>query len=180
MTEETSEDLFARLLERARTDKTPRQFLTPAQLDAAEARLKLRLPPLLRRFYIEIGSGFGPGNGGLLAPPSALLPGRLFPLCDWGSGIQSALDVVSADAQIIRIDPNMPKADVPARVPPALHFDRADAVKAACWIESPSLERWLTDWLDGQPLFYAAYRSANPEDDEDDSEDEDGDDLAGE
>jgi hypothetical protein len=174
MTEETSEDLFARLRERARAEKTPRLTLTPAQLDAAEARLKLRLPPLLRRFYIEIGPGFGPGDQGLLSPPSALLPGRLFPLCDWGSGIQSALDVVSPDARIVRLDPNMPKADVPARVPAALHFDRADAVKTAAWTESPSLTQWLTDWLDGVPLFYAAYRGANDEDDDLDDGEEDG------
>ena len=172
MTEEPSQDLFARLQESARTEKTPRQTFTPALLDAAEARLKLRMPPLLRRFYLELGSGFGPGDGGLLSPPSALLPGRLYPLCDWGSGIQSAFDVLSPDAQIIRIDPNMPKSDVPARVPPALHFDRAAEVKAACWIESPSLAQWLTDWLDGQPLFYAAYRGADPEEDEDEYEDD--------
>ncbi len=168
-----TEDLFTRLQERAQAGKTPRQTLTPAQLDAAEARLKLRLPPLLRRFYIEIGSGFGPGDAGLLPPPSALLPGRMYPLCDWGSGIQSAWDPESLDAQIIRIDPNMPKADVPARVPAALHFDRADAVKAAAWTESSSFEQWLTDWLDGQPLFYAAYRGAEKDDDEDMDDEED-------
>ena len=173
MTEEPSQDLFTRLQERAQADKTPRQALTPAQLDAAEARLKLRLPPLLRRFYIEIGPGFGPGDAGLLPPPSALLPGRLYPLCDWGSGIQSALDAVSPDAQIIRIDPNMPKSDVPARVPLALHFDRADAVKAACWTESPSLAQWLSDWLGGQPLFYAAYRGADTEEDDEDEYEDD-------
>lgn len=172
MTEIMTEDLFTRLLERARTAKAPQQTLTPAQLDIAETRLKLRLPPLLRRFYIEIGSGFGPGDAGLLGPPSALLPGRLYPLCDWGSGIQSALDVVSPDAQIIRIDPNMPKSDVPARVPLALHFDRADAVKAASWTEAPSLAQWLTDWLDGVPLFYAAYRGADAGNEEDEDEDE--------
>ena len=173
MTEETFEDLFARLRERAQAEKTPRQAVTPAQLDAAEERLKLRLPALLTQIYTEIGSGFGPGDGGLLSPPSALLPGRLLPLCDWGSGIQSALDVVRPDAQIIRIDPNMPKSDVPARVPPALHFDRAAAVKSACWTESPSLAQWLSDWLDGQPLFYAAYRGADTEEeDEDESEDD--------
>lgn len=167
-----TEDLFTRLQERAQAEKTPRRTLTPTQLDTAEARLKLRLPPLLRRFYIEIGSGSGPGDAGLLPPPSALLPGRMYPLCDWGSSIQSALDAVSPDAQIIRLDPNMPKADVPARVPAALHFDRAAEVKAAAWTESPSLEQWLTDWLDGQPLFYAAYRGADTEDDDDESEDE--------
>ncbi len=173
MTENLTEELSARLRERAQAEKTPRQTLTPAQITAAEERLKLRLPTLLLQIYSEIGPGFGPGDGGLLPPPSALLPGRLYPLCDWGSGIQSAWDAVSPNAQIVRLDPNMPKADVPARVPPALHFDRADAVKAACWTESPSLTQWLTDWLDGQPLFYAAYRGADTEDEEDEYEDED-------
>ncbi len=167
-----TEELFTRLQERAHAEKTPRQTLTPAQLDAAEARLKLRLPPLLRRLYTELGSGFGPGDDGLRSLPSALLPGRLFPLCDWGGGILSAFDVVSPDAPIVRIDPNMPKSDVPARVPSALHFQRAAEVKAACWTESPSLAQWLTDWLDGQPLFYTAYRGADTEDDEDEYEDD--------
>ena len=162
-----------RLRERARAEKAAgRKTATPADIDAAEARLTLRLPALLRDIYTEIASsGFGPGDAGLRPPASALLPGRLYPLCDWGSGIQSALDLTTPDAPVIRIDPNMPKADVPARVPPALHFDRAAAVKSACWIESPSLEQWLTDWLDGQPLFYAAYRGADAEEDDDEEED---------
>lgn len=166
------EELFARLRERAQTEKTPRQTLTPAQIEAAEERLTLRLPALLSQIYSEIGSGFGPGDGGLLPPPPALLPSRLYPLCEWGNGIRSALDAASPDAQVIRIDPNMPKADVPARVPPALHFARAAEVKQACWTESSSLAQWLTDWLDGQPLFYAAYRGADTEDDGDEYEDE--------
>ena len=175
-----TDELFARLRERAAGEKTPRQVFTAAQIEAAqmeaaEKRLTLRLPELLQRIYAEIGPGFGPGDSGLLAPPAALTPGRLYPLCDWGSGIQSALDILSPDAQIIRIDPNMPKADVSARVPPALHFDRAGEVKAACWVESPSLTQWLGDWLDGQPLFYAAYRGANDTDgEEEDGEEEDG------
>ena len=168
--------LVERLRERAQADPPGRQrAATPAEVDAAEARLKLRLPALLRQIYLEIGGSFGPGDAGLRPLVSALLPGRLYPLCDWGSGILSALDCTKPDAPVIRIDPNMPKADVPARVPPALHFDRAAEVKTACWVESPSLEQWLTDWLDGQPLFYAAYRGADDEaDDELDDEEEDG------
>ncbi len=84
-------------------------------------------------------------------------------------------------AAVIRVDPNMPKADVSVRIPPALHFDRAAAVKPACWVESPSFEQWLMDWLDGQPLFYAAYRGAeNGDDDEDMDEEEDGEEVEGE
>ena len=165
------------LIERLREKAPGRQTATPAQIEAAEAQLKQRLPELLREVYIEVGSGgFGPGDAGLFPLASALLPGRLYPLCDWGSGILSALDCTKPEAPVIRIDPNMPKADVPVRVPEALHFDRAAEVKSACWVESPSLAQWLTDWLDGQPLFYAAYRGAGNEDDDMDDEEEDGED----
>ncbi len=162
------------LIERLKEKAPGRQTATPAQMEAAEARLNLRLPDLLRAGYAEIGSGFGPGDDGLRPLASALLPGRLYPLCDWGSGILSALDCTKPEAPVIRVDPNMPKADVPVRVPEALHFDRAAEVKPACWVESPSLTQWFTDWLDGQPLFYAAYRGAGDEDDDMDDEEEDG------
>lgn len=143
--------------------------------------MKHRLPPLLRRIYTELGPGVGPGDSGLLSLPSALLPGRLYPLCDWGSGIQSALDIVSPDAPVIRIDPNMPKNDVPMRIPAALQFDRAAEAKPACWTEAQTLADWLTAWLDGVPLFYAAYRGADAEsDEEDDGDDEDDEGDAGE
>ncbi len=169
--------LMERLREQASSNKAPGQKpALPAEIDAAESRLTIRLPDLLRRIYAEIsGGGFGPGDAGLRPLASALLPGRLYPLCEWGSGILSALDCTSPDTPVIRIDPNMPKADVPARVPSAMHFDRAAAIKQACWVESPSFAQWLTDWLDGQPLFYAAYRGANNEDADDiDDEEEDG------
>ena len=166
------------VLERLR-EKAPRPKPVPAsEIDAAEARLKLPLPALLRQVYAEIGSGSGPGDAGLLPLPSALLPGRLLPLCDWGGGIQSALDCADPAAPVIRIDPNMPKADVPVRVPEALHFARAAAVKPACWVESPSLSQWLTAWIDGEPLFYAAYRGAEDGEDDMDGEDKDGDEEA--
>lgn len=177
--------LMERLREKAQTDnaqkeKAPgRTPASPAQIEAAEARFKLRLPALLRQVYLEISSGgFGPGDAGLRPLASALLPGRLYPVCDWGSGILSALDCTKPEAPVVRIDPNMPKADVPARVPAPLHFDRAAEVKQACWVESPSLEQWLTDWLDGQPLFYAAYRGADDGADDDlDDEEEDGEEM---
>lgn len=166
------------LIERLQEKASAQTAVTPAQMEAAEQRLKLRLPALLQEIYSEVGGGgFGPGDAGLRPLASALLPGRLYPLCDWGSGIMSALDCTSPDAPVIRIDPNMPKADVPARVPLALHFDRAAEVKQACWVESPSLEQWLTDWLDGQPLFYAAYRGADDEDIDDEEDGEEAEDL---
>jgi hypothetical protein len=168
------------LIERLQEKVPGRATVTPAQMEAAEERLKLRLPALLQEIYAKVGNGgFGPGDAGLRPLASALLPGRLYPLCDWGSGIVSALDCTQPDAPVIRIDPNMPKADVPERVPEALHFDRAAEVKQACWVESPSLEQWLTDWLDGQPLFYAAYRGADDEEGDIDDEEEDGEETDG-
>ena len=175
--------LIARLQERAESRKTATDEgkrpaappATSAQLEASEAALGFALPPLLRQLYLEVGSGgFGPG-GGLLGLPNARLPGRLLPLCEWGSGISSALDCTGPESPVIRIDPNMAKAEVPARVPAALHFERAAEVKDACWVESPSLGQWLIEWLDGQPLFYAAYRGADADDEEEeDYEEEDG------
>ena len=163
------------LMERLRETAQKRRPLPEPEIDAAEARLTLSLPPLLRQIYAEIGPGFGPGDAGLRPLPPALLPGRLLPLCDWGGGIQSVLDCTDPAAPVIRIDPNMPKADVPVRVPEALHFARAAAVKPACWIESPSLAEWLTAWLGGEPLFYAAYRGADDDAEDDmDDEEEDG------
>lgn len=180
----TETELIDRLRERARSPKTASDdglrpaapAVPPAQVEAAEQRLGVALPALLREIYLTVAAGgIGPG-GGLHGIPEALLPGRLYPLCDWGTGIASALDITTPDAPVVRVDPNMPKADVSVRIPAALHFDRAAAVKAACWVESPSFEQWLTDWLDGQPLFYAAYRGAESEDEDEDSDEEDGED----
>ena len=168
-----TETLIARLKVRA-GDQTP---ASAEEVQAAEERLKIPLPLLLRQLYLSVGVSGGPGDAGLLPLPVKLLPGRLYPLCDWGSGISSALDCMHPEAPVIRIDPNMAKADVPARVPPALHFDRAAEVKAACWVEAPSLAQWLTDWLDGVPLFYAAYRGADDEEDEDDLDEDDADEV---
>ena len=172
-------ELMERLRAKAQENKAAGGKPVPAaEIEATEARLSFPLPALLRQIYAGIGLGFGPGDSGLLPPPPALLPGRLLPLCNWGSGIQSALDCAAPDAPVVRLDPNMPKADVPVRVPEVLHFARAAAVKPACWIESPSLAAWLTAWLDGEPLFYAAYRGAGDEEDDMDDEEEDGDEAA--
>ncbi len=83
-------ELIDRLRERARSPKTASDDglrpaappATPAQIEAAEERLGIALPALLREIYLTVGaSGVGPG-GGLHGVPNALLPGRLYPLCD--------------------------------------------------------------------------------------------------
>ncbi len=169
------------------------------QVAAAEAMLGFRLPELLRRIYREVGNGgFGPGYG-LYGVPTApedekasiagrhrerrqsrkghAWPEHLVPLCDWGSGIGSYLDASRPEAPVIRLDPNMPKADVAERVPAARHYDRAARIGDACWVECLSLEAWLQAWVDGRALFYAAY-GAETGDEELEDEDEDEDELA--
>src|SRR5687767_10801011 len=47
-----------------RQPRTALPPLTPAQVDAADRSLGLRLPPLLRAVYVQVGNGnFGPGFG---------------------------------------------------------------------------------------------------------------------
>ena len=161
---------------------------TAAQIAAAEASLGFRLPSLLRQIFQEVGNGgFGPGDGlrglspGPGDAPDSLVgqyvalqrknlawPVGLLPLCVWGSGIASYVDSSLPDAPVIRLDPNMPRVDVTARVPATRHYDRDASVSEACWVESPSLEVWLEAWADGRPLFYLAY--GGPDDGEEDEE----------
>ncbi len=177
----------------------PRVAAPPAteeQVAAAEKRLAFGLPPLLRQVYQGVGNGgFGPGAGlfGLPTSPNdekdsaagryfelrrtqtkPLWPSGLLPLCDWGGGIGSFVDCTLPDAPVIRLDPNMPRADVGMRVPAPKHYVRASQVGAACWVESPSLSLWLEAWADGQPLFYLAYGGPDDTEDEEDDEEDDG------
>ena len=180
------ETLIERLSERAhdsqRATDEGRSVAAPpateAEIAATERALGVRLPALLRRLYREVGNGgFGPGDGLLGLPASeagaSALPRGLISICEWGSGIISCLDCSGPDAPVVRLDPNMPKADVRTRVPAALHYARAPEVGVACWLEAASLEGWLEAWADGKRLFYAAYGGAEPEEDLDEDSDED-------
>ncbi len=173
------------------------------QVAASEASLGFPLPALLRQLFMEVGNGgFGPGAG-LLGLPigeeaggseeasavgryaalrrrkvAALWPKGLLPLCDWGHGILSCVDCTWPEAPVVRVDPNMPKADEDARVPVAMRFDNAGLVQEACWVERGSLAEWLSLWAEGRSLFYLGYGAAeeDEDDDEGDEEEEDGED----
>ena len=174
-------EFIARLTERAQnsstaTDEGGRVAAPPAteeQITAAEKWLGTRLPEPLKQLYRKVGDGgWGPGAGlSKLAEMGKPVAG-LIPLCDWGGGITSEVDCTQPDAPIIRRDPNMPKADVAARVPAAMHFARATLIKQACWVESASLESWLDSWLDGAALFYRAYDGGSDEQEEDEEEED--------
>jgi len=191
MTEEWTARLNARAQDPARAvDEGQSRAGAPAMAAGvadAEAALKFALPDLLKEVYTTIGDGgWGPGGG---LPPLASLPDAyrarrqdngglswptgLLPICEWGGGMASCLDCTTESVRIVRVDPNMPKADAAGRIPAALHYESAARVKEACWVENESLAGWLEAWAEGLPLFYLAYRGAEEEeeDDEDDEED---------
>ncbi|MCL2583180.1 MAG: hypothetical protein FWE35_12070 [Streptosporangiales bacterium] len=101
--------------------------LTPASRGAvarAEAAIGYRLPPLLRRLYLEAGDGgFGPGygifsladNDGIIrdrlefrepGTPGSAAPAALLPVCSWGCGIYSLVDCSSPEGRMWGFDPN--------------------------------------------------------------------------
>ena len=147
---------------------------TVQQIVNAEEKLGFVLPDLLRQVYQNVGNGgFGPGYGLFGLPTSAdderqlqtnpPWPVALLPLCNWGCGIVSYLDCSRSEAPVVRLDPNVEKDDLVEFAPLPLLFDSADAVEDACWLESLSLERWLTDWVDGKRLFKTGYFEVNDE-----------------
>ncbi len=190
MNEEWTARLNARAQDPARAVDEGRGHVgtavTEAQIADAAASLKFALPGLLKDVYTEIGDGgWGPGGG---LPPLTDLPTayrarrqdnggrswpeRLLPICEWGGGIVSCLDCATEAVRVIRVDPNMPKADEAVRLPAARQYEKARQVKEACWVENESLAGWLEAWADGQPLFYLAYRGDEEEDDDEEYEED--------
>ena len=177
-------------------ERTAAPPVTLDYLANAEKVLGFSIPALLQAsLFAEIGNGgFGPGHGIFNLPTTPgneksssisrymdrrdsnakrRWPVGLLPLCDWGHGIGSYVDCSRIEAPVVRVDENMPKVDVPERIPVTWRFDKDADVPDACWVESTSLERWLTDWVDGKLLFYQAY--GEPEDDDNEDNDDDGD-----
>lgn len=123
----------------------------------AEAALAYPLPPLLRRLYLEVGNGgFGPGYGVLgvsvghrddngrtaVAVRNGWvgLPPALLPICHWGCGIYSLVDVSSTEGQMWAWDPN-PVPD--------------DQLDRALFRQALTFTDWLGRWTQGQ-LFQPA------------------------
>ncbi|MFJ9776033.1 SMI1/KNR4 family protein [Kitasatospora sp. NPDC101157] len=110
--------------------------VTSGQLAAAEAAIGYALPPLFARLYREVGDGgFGPDRHPLwplsrVARGGPGWPYGVLEFLDWGCGMSGALDCLSPDAPVLLVG----------------FSDETDPVRA----DSPSLARWLTDWLDGR------------------------------
>jgi hypothetical protein len=135
---------------------------TPTDLAAAEARLGLTLPPLLRRIYLELANGgLGPGYGIVgvaggwttdrrksiedlyeeLSDPDPDHPGRrwptgLVPIADLG-GVFACTDTTADAGRIVEWDPE----EIDER--------GADGGWSRSFREvAPSLAAWLEAWLD--------------------------------
>jgi len=135
---------------------------TAAALDAAEARLGVALPPLLRRLYLEVANGgFGPGSGiigirdgwttdhgrsvedlseemgdSTTEDPRWVWPAGLVPFVDHG-GAFGCVDASTAEGRIVDWDPD----DLDGRGP--------DGGWSRSFHEvAPSLAAWLERWLD--------------------------------
>lgn len=152
-------------IERRMTTPAARPLPEPASteaLDAAEARLGVALPPLLRRLYLEVANGgFGPGSGivgvrggwttergksiedlyeemrdSTTESPRWVWPAGLLPLVDY-SGAFGCVDASTAEGRIVDWDPD----------------ELDDRGSDGGWSRSfhevaPSLATWLEAWLD--------------------------------
>ena len=171
-TTESSDELIGRLRSEVRIrlgPLAPRRVTGP-QWSIAEARLGFRLPSVLWRLYSEVGDGgFGPHHGGLFPVDRFLRhyekhrrertvdrpnwPHALLPVCDWGCGIESALDCSDPATPVVRVDdcldPRFMREQWGREAGPTLYAKFADD-QFATWFESPSVTRWLRDWLAGK------------------------------
>ncbi|GAA0568910.1 hypothetical protein GCM10009546_34600 [Actinomadura livida] len=134
--------------------------LTPAlgaAVEECEARLGHALPSLLRRCYLELGDGgFGPAYG--LEPlrltlrdyeeqqqswPEAWRPmaRALLPICNWGCGIASYVDITDPSLRMWAIDPNpAPVGHHQDSLFPQ-HFSMAEWMRR--WVEGTLRQPWL-------------------------------------
>jgi hypothetical protein len=142
---------------------------TPGQVEAAEAALGVRLPPLLRRLLLEVADGgFGPGYGlvgvgpagwraergrdlvGLVADrrdPTAeedgrwVWPASLLPVAHLGDVVWACLDLARPGTPVLEYDPSDLDWD-----DDGAPLDEQDALVEV----SPSLAGWLADWVDSR------------------------------
>lgn len=145
------------------------------ELAETEKRLGMRLPPLVRRVYAEVGNGgFGPGYGlwGLItghqddrdsvvsryelytgpAPEGDenwRWPRSRIVLAHWGCAICSCLDLAFEPAPVLRFDPGRFVARGAAEHG-AVPSESLDPCFAP---EADSFGEWLRAWLDGRVKF---------------------------
>jgi len=140
----------------------------PEVVASDQPQLGFRLPPLMKRIYIEIGNGgFGPGYGligltngapddtGKTGPdiyaqfrdvhadePGLRWPHGLSPICHWGCAILSCVDCADTNFRMRVFDPNV--------------YEGEDW--AGCLFEeSAGFDEWIGDWASGVDLWNRMY-----------------------
>ncbi|OKI12461.1 SMI1/KNR4 family protein [Streptomyces sp. CB03911] len=161
-------ELVRRVAERARAHA--RELPPPVgaqELAAAEATLRVALPPLLARLYREVANGgFGPGYHLLpLVGPGRTVVGTyraertaaengtgrrwpvgVLPLMDWGCGMSAAVDCLGEAAPVLLFEPN----------------GIADNWADAWFVDAESLADWLETWFAGSGWYGAIAGAAGP------------------
>lgn len=156
---------------------------TPDQLAAAEARIGVPLPPLLRRLFLELANGgFGPGPGmvgvaggwttdhgksiedlqavmleATVENPRWIWPAELVPIVDY-NGVYACTDASTPAGRMVEFDFE------------ELDDDGPDGGWSHAFREvAPSLEAWLDAWLEApspgqkRAALHAAAFSGVPE-----------------
>jgi hypothetical protein len=145
----------------------PIRLATRSDIDIAQSELGFEIPSLLARCYLEVNDGgFGPGIydiAGIFdgyhswrsgdASGQGNWPNGLILVVAWGCDILSSIDCFDPGARVFRNDPNWDVGELRPLMQPWQYDERYAGVWGGSWVESPSLERWLGDWVDGADLF---------------------------
>jgi hypothetical protein len=136
---------------------------------ATEKRIGFNLPHTLREIYSNVANGgFGPGYGVMGVEggftddmgntvadlfesyrhsdpedPTWQWPDRFLPICHWGCVVYSAIDCSGEQSSVYYVDVGVKEPGEPMESIIKLH--------------KPSIEVWLSDWLDGKDLWHEVW-----------------------
>jgi hypothetical protein len=148
---------------------------TTESVQAAEALVGFRFPPLLIRLWTEVANGgFGPGygllgveggfpfddHGGLTIAENYRScttgwPRKLLPICDWGCFNESAIDCSTPEGGIV---------DLPENVIVDMQMTGNDPPP-----KGMTFAQWMEAWVDGVDLWQYEAKERDEEDEEEEN-----------
>jgi hypothetical protein len=159
-------NLIERLQHRVKQVPDVKPAVASAVIIKLEKQYRCKLPDLVRRIYTEVADGgFGPGYGlfpitskndseqeSIAAIYQEVLdiakchplwnwPRKLIPMADMGCGMYYCVDCYFDKLPVILFDQSNLDSEVD-------DDEAALRWSNAFWFESPSLVKWLNDWLD--------------------------------